>query len=205
MTSPERCMILWDLCRKMEHDGIEGNFVECGVWRGGSAGIMGLAMMTSKLNRTLHLFDSFEGLPEPTQDDGEFAKVYSGGKALGKLESVHQCEAGIEVVKNFLHCDLKLPVDRVKYYKGWFQDTVPEHGKNCGDIAVLRLDGDWYESTKICLDELYGRLAKGGVLLLDDYYAWEGCSKAADEFRERLGISDQLRKIDCDSAYWIKS
>ena len=205
MTSTARCNSLWDLCSMVNQKGVEGNFVECGVWKGGSAGIMGLVMMKSAINRQLHLFDSFEGLPEPTDMDGLQAAEYSGGKSSGRLESVNQCKAGIEIVENLLHTRLNIPKEKTVYHAGWFQNTVPEQARECGKIAVLRLDGDWYESTKICLENLYDQLSVGGVLILDDYYAWEGCKKATDEFRSQHSIADPIVRIDSESVYWIKN
>ena len=154
--------------------------------------------------RKLHLFDSFEGLPEPREEDGVKAAEYSGGVSSGELKSVHQCEAGIDVVKNFLFGKLGLSKDDVILHQGWFQNTLPALGESPKKIAVLRLDGDWYESTKVCLDHLYERVAAGGAVILDDYYCWEGCQKATDEFRTARGIKEPLVRIDDEAVYWIK-
>lgn len=154
--------------------------------------------------RKLHLFDSFEGLPEPREEDGEKAANYSGGVSSGQLKSVHQCEAGIDVVRNFIFDRLGLPKKMVCFHQGWFQDTLPNLGQEPAKIAVLRLDGDWYESTKVCLEHLYDRVSPGGAVILDDYYCWEGCQKATDEFRTARGISEALVRIDNEAVYWIK-
>ncbi len=206
MTWPTRAKVLWDTCRKALGDGVEGDFVECGVWRGGSAGLMGLVLrdFDKSAGRKLHLFDSFEGLPEPREEDGVKAAEYSGGVSSGELKSVHQCEAGIDVVKNFLFGKLGLSKDDVILHQGWFQNTLPDLGESPKKIAVLRLDGDWYESTKVCLDHLYDRVAAGGAVILDDYYCWEGCQKATDEFRTARGIKEPLVRIDNEAVYWIK-
>jgi O-methyltransferase len=204
MTTPERCKSLWDQCFGVLEAGVPGSFVECGVWRGGAAAIMGLALRHHKQKRLLHLFDSFEGLPEPTETDGTRAREYSGGKASGALSSVGQCQAGLEEVRGFLHGKLGIDPTSVIYHVGWFQNTLPKDSSSLGPIAVLRLDGDWYESTKICLEHLYPLLSPGGVLVLDDYFVWAGCAKATDEFRQANGITSPMHRIDQDAVYWTK-
>jgi O-methyltransferase len=91
------------------------------------------------------------------------------------------------------------------FHRGWFQETLPADAKSIDAISVLRLDGDWYASTKICLEYLYPRLACGGLLILDDYYLWEGCRKATDEYRQTLGIADPIIPVDGECAYWRKT
>lgn len=206
MTTSIRCRTLWDFSINIMKEGIEGDFVECGVWKGGSAGIMAQALKKSDPlgTRTLHLFDSFEGLPEPREEDGVQAIEYSGGVSSGALRSVHQCEAGIEIVKGFLFEKLGFPKNRVVFHQGWFQDTIPVLGGDPRKISILRLDGDWYESTMVCLDHLYDRVSERGIIILDDYFAWEGCKKATDEFRALKGITETIVRIDSDCGYWIK-
>lgn len=207
MTTAIRCKSLWDVCSELLRDQVPGDFVECGVWRGGSAGIMAQVLLKYDRHgtRLLQLFDSFEGLPEPTEADGEHAAQYSGGVNSGALKSVHQCEAGIEIVEKLLIQSIGFPCERVRFHRGWFQETIPHLGRDPEKIAVLRLDGDWYDSTKVCLDFLYDRLSKSGVIILDDYFAWEGCKKAVDEFRDKRNIVDKIIRVDVDCAYWVKS
>ena len=204
MTTPERCRNLWDLCQTILTNKIPGSFVECGVWRGGSAATMALAMRHFGETRPLHLFDSFEGLPEPGDKDGDMAVAYSGGRSSGALDSIHQCEAGLGEVRQLLHQQLRLPEDQVHYHVGWFQNTVPADAPQLGTVAILRLDGDWYESTRVCLENLYPLLAPGGVLILDDYFCWEGCRKAADEYRAEHNIIAPIIQVDADCGYWRK-
>lgn len=183
---------------------VPGAFVECGVWRGGSAGVMGLALKSMSDNRQLHLFDSFEGLPEPGPDDGNAAKDYSGGRAEGRLSPISKCDATLEHVQTFLFQQLKLNPSRIQFHIGWFQQTVPTTAPALGPLAMLRLDGDWYESTRICLEHLYPKLSRGGVIILDDYYCWEGCKKATDEYRQAHSITAPIVRVDIDCCYWIK-
>lgn len=204
MTSFERCRALWGLCRMVISQNVPGAFVECGVWLGGSAGLMGLALKSSGENRHLHLFDSFEGLPEPGPHDGQKAKEYSGGRDEGRLSPISRCDATLEQVRRFLFERLTLDSAQVQFHVGWFQHTLPAIANQMEPIAMLRLDGDWYESTRICLEHLYPKLSPGGVLILDDYYCWEGCRKATDEYREAHGIVAPLVRVDEECCYWVK-
>lgn len=204
MTSPRRCSMLWDICQNAVRKSVPGAFVECGVWKGGSAAIMGLALNHARQTRPLHLFDSFEGLPQPGQQDGDDAIAYSNGQAAGELNSIHKCEAGLAEVRGYLIDHLRLPPKELFFHVGWFQNTVPAIAPQIGPIAVLRLDGDWYDSTRICLEHLYPLLSPGGALILDDYFCWAGCRKATDEFRATHGISTRIRRIDIDSGFWWK-
>jgi hypothetical protein len=183
---------------------VPGCFVECGVWRGGSAAIIGLANRHFGAMRDLHLFDSFEGLPEPTPTDGAAAIAYSSGRASGELKSLNQCKAGQDEVQKFLLGRLRLDRSKIHFHAGWFQNTVPLAATNLGSIALLRLDGDWYESTRVCLEHLYPLVSAGGIIILDDYFAWEGCKKATDEFRAKHGILAPVKRIDDDAACWTK-
>lgn len=200
MTSLPRAKTLWKICKKALNDKILGDLVECGVWKGGSAGIMAMAARGS--HKKIHLYDSFEGLPEPSALDGEAARNYSGGVSKGRLQSVKKCVGLLPEVQDLLQRKLKIRADSIRYHVGWFQKTLKPWPPQ--SISVLRLDGDWYESTKICLDNLYPGLAKGGFVLLDDYFCWEGCRKATDEFRKKWDIKEEMHKIDSESVYWIK-
>ena len=165
---------------------------------------MGLAVRHSSPQRDLHLFDSFEGLPEPTEKDGEFAKEYSGGRATGALKSVGQCQADVQQVKTFLLEELGLEASKVHFHVGWFQNTLPTAAPTLGPIALLRVDGDWHESTRVCLEHLYPLVSSGGVVILDDYFGWAGCKQATDEYRARHGITAELTRVDQAVAYWMK-
>jgi len=204
MTSLERCLNLWALCQRVIDRKIPGVFVECGVWRGGSALIMGTILKRTGQQRLLHLFDSFQGLPEPGAEDGTEAVEYSDGKTEGRLIPVAKCDASLDLVKTALFRDGGLNAAAVRFHVGWFQDTLPIAARDLGPVAVLRLDGDWYASTQVCLEHLYPLLSPGGVLILDDYYCWEGCKKATDEYRARHGIATPLVQVDAACCYWIK-
>jgi O-methyltransferase len=179
-----------------EKGKIEGDFVECGVWKGGAVGLMALANLKSgESRRKLHLFDAFEEICAPNKDiDGEVAinevKVLLGDKALinGELEplkGIYDSFGGpgnINECKSLIEETIGYPANYVYYHKGWFQNTIPIKSKEIGKIAILRLDGDWYESTKIYLDYLFDKVVSGGFIIIDDYGAYSGCKKAVDEF-----------------------
>lgn len=202
MTTLERLFVLYNLSKYIEDSKIDGDLVECGVWKGGSAGVMAdVALKIGKAKRTIWLYDSYEGLPEPTKDDGSTAIKFSNNKSEGKLESIGECYAQEDYVLELMK-KINYPNDKIKIIKGWFQDTVPKIKPE--KIAILRLDGDWYESTKICITELYDKVVKGGIIVIDDYGDWEGCKKAIDEFFLLKNISPFLHHVDKGCRYFFK-
>jgi len=188
LVSYGRLVSLWNLILKIEKKSIRGNLVECGVWKGGSATIMTYLIQKHKMNRKVHLFDSFEGMPEPTENDGAKAIVFAEGKKEGRLKSIKKTVGLLKVVKNLFFKKLKLDKKNIYFYKGWFQKTLPKAKRKVGKIALLRIDSDWYESVKICLEELYDQVVKKGYVVLDDYHYWPGCKKAVDEFLKERKI-----------------
>ncbi len=195
MTSPERVFALCDAVRYVAAAGIEGAVVECGVWRGGSS--MAAALMLRELgaaDRDLHLFDTFEGMSAPTEHDRR-----AGGPAAADLLAASGKDAKVwayspldEVRANLQSTGY--PMERVHFVQGKVEDTIPEHAPD--KIAILRLDTDWYESTRHELEHLFPRLAVGGVLIIDDYGAWEGARRAVDEFIDAQKVRILLNRID---------
>jgi len=204
MVGYPRLSNVYELSKKSEREKIEGTFVECGVWKGGCAALMAFVADRAKSGRKTWLFDSFEGLPEPTEKDGALAKEYAGNKVGGKLETIDKCVSSLEDVKKVFFKILKINLENVIIKKGWFQDTLPINKEKIGKIAILRLDSDWYESTKYCLDNMYDNVIIGGYIILDDYGCWEGAKRALDEFFIERKISPDLVKIDCAGIYFIK-
>jgi hypothetical protein len=207
MVSFERLASLWQQVVYLDRYHIPGSFVECGVWKGGSVGMMALAHLRSHLNptRVLHLFDSFQGLPEPKADvDGMAAVAYSGNRGSGWMSPVGQCVGTLEENRQLLEQKIGYPDHLINYHVGWFQDTLPREAQSVGDLALLRLDGDWYESTKVCLEHLYHSVVKGGVIVIDDYGHWEGCRRAVDEFLEELPEPILLHHVDYTARCWVK-
>jgi hypothetical protein len=208
MVSFERLATLWQQVRYLDRCGVKGALVECGVWRGGCAGLMALAHTRggAKPSREVHLFDSFQGLPRPDRSvDGERAVRLARGAADGARIPIESCVASREVARRLLVDTIGYPADLVKIHEGWFQDTLPDAGASIGPIALLRLDGDWYSSTRVCLEQLYGKVSQFGVVVVDDYGHYEGCRKAVDEFLAGLGRPILLNHIDYTGRFWVKA
>lgn len=205
MVGYKRLSNVYELSKKASEDGLKGDFAECGVWRGGCSAVMAFIAQKEGIGRKTWLFDSFEGLPEPTKEDGELAESYSGNRAKGSLKTISQCVGPLEDVKKIFFDILKLKEENIKIEKGWFQDTLPEVKNKIGEIAILRLDGDWYESTKVCLDNLYDKVIKGGYVIIDDYGHWVGSKKALEEFFSSRKISPELTQIDYTGVYFRKN
>ena len=207
MTTIERMFSLYKAVEYVVKNNIPGDLYECGVWRGGSS--MMIAKTLQKFNcndRNLYLFDTFEGMTEPTEVD----KDATGTTAKEYLDNFRKkdadfawCDASIEDVQN----NMKLtgyPAERIFYIKGKVEDTLPSFEvKN--DIAVLRLDTDWYESTKVEMNYLYPKLVVAGVLIIDDYGYWEGARKAIDEYLEQHKIKMLLNRIDITGRIAVKT
>jgi O-methyltransferase len=202
MLSYPRLSKLFELISELNRRGISGDVVECGVYNGGSAGV--LSAIAQNRKRNIWLFDSFEGLPEPTIEDGELAASYVGGRPRGELRAIGQCVGSESKTRELLFNRLGVDSQRVHIIKGWFQNTLPDFKKKVGAIALLHLDGDWYESTKVCLENLYPKVIRGGYIVLDDYGCWEGCRKAVDEYFKKNGIKAKLINVDDTGVYFKK-
>jgi hypothetical protein len=203
LTTSERVVALVRAIEYIEQHAIAGDIVECGVWKGGS--MMAAALTLKRLGskrRTLHLYDTFDGMPPPTDAD----KDYLGNSAASQMktmdkESIIWARAQLdEVVDNMRSTGY--PDERLKYIEGKVEDTIPAHLPE--SIALLRLDTDWYESTKHELEHLYPRLVPGGVLILDDYGHWEGARKAVDEYIAAHRAQLLLCRIDMGGRIAIK-
>jgi Macrocin-O-methyltransferase (TylF) len=170
---------------------IPGDIVECGSARGGSAALMGLTLQSLGARRDLWLFDTFEGLPPPStaDPDRDIAELYKGEFRGGYDE--------VQALFERLHI-----LEGTRMVKGLFQDTLPT--AEIGAVAVLHLDGDWYESVLVCLEQFYDRVSPGGVIQFDDYGHWEGARNAVDEFLERRSIRAPLRRVDYTARALVK-
>jgi O-methyltransferase len=186
---------LGDLCarvRQVLDEGIPGDLVECGVWRGGSA-FLAAKMLDERgeEGRRVWLFDSFEGLPPPKPVDGPGAAAYAADHDSPVYYD--NCRADLDDVRGTAR---KLGLDaRTEIVPGWFDDTLMANRERIGPIALLRLDCDWYASMMLCLDALYDQVSPGGTVILDDYYAWDGCAVAVHEFLGRRGLSHRLHEV----------
>jgi hypothetical protein len=204
MTSPERLVSLIQAVRYVSAAGIPGSIVECGVWRGGSMMAAALALLdASDTQRDLYLFDTFEGMSAPTAADVSI----DGKTASALLEAPRStaadspwCYATLPDVQAALS-STDYPAERVHFVRGRVEDTLPEGAP--ASIALLRLDTDWYESTRHELEHLYPRLAPAG-LVIDDYGHWDGCRKAVDEYFSTRNIRLLLNRVDYTGRIAIK-
>lgn len=170
---------------------VEGSIVECGVWRGGM--IAGIARVLGP-DRSYYLFDSFEGLPKAKAIDGEKSVCWQAGN------DVQNCRTE----ERFAHEAMRRAgAARVHVLKGWFDQTLKTFPRN-ERIAVLRLDADWYSSTAECLNNLYSRVVTGGVIIVDDYFAWDGCARAIHEFLSHNKLTDRIQQFDNGICYLVK-
>lgn len=178
----------YDVVCAVEQARLPGSIVECGVAQGGSAALMALLAARFGNHRNIWLFDSFEGLPEPSSDDfedgatGLHIRELPPGSCLGLQEQVEQ----------LLFDKLKLDRQKITLVQGWFEHTIAPRVDQIGKIAVLRIDADWYESTKCCLENLYDNVIPGGYVIIDDYGTCFGAQKATDEFLAARGLSVEL-------------
>jgi hypothetical protein len=206
MTSPERVNALIDAVRYVAANNIAGAMVECGVWKGGST--MAMMLTLKKLgdeSRDFYLYDTFSGMSTPSDADVSF----QGDKAhetFSKFEISEDvsgwCLSPLEEVKqNIFSTGYKK--DKIYFIKGKVEDTIPENLPQT--ISILRLDTDWYESTKHELTHLFPLLQPNGVLIIDDYGHWEGVRKAVDEYLSDNNIRILLNRIDYSGRIGIKA
>jgi O-methyltransferase len=126
------------------------------------------------------------------------------GRTSGSLDAIGACEAPLEDNRALLERTIGYPEELLTYHVGWFQETLPRDAPGLGPVALLRLDGDWYESAVVCLEHLYPHVAPGGVVVVDDYGHWEGCRRAVNEFLSAHDLLVLLHHIDYTGRYWVK-
>jgi hypothetical protein len=176
-------------------ENIPGDFIETGVWRGGCCVFMrGLLKAYGVTDRAVWVADSFQGLPKPNEQqypDDRGSRFHEMDVLAVPVKAVQ------EIFERYGLLD-----DQVRFLKGWFRDTLPDAPME--KLAVLRLDGDMYESTMDVLTSLYHRVSPGGFVIVDDYGAYAACRKAVHDFRDEHGISDPIREIDWTGVWWRK-
>jgi O-methyltransferase len=204
MTSLERRASLLGAVDHVVRHGIAGDIVECGVWRGGSMMAIALALMArGDTSRDLFLYDTFEGMSEPTDED----RAISGEPAKDQLERAARDEAlwavaSLEDVQANLW-STGYPRDRIHFVKGKVEDTIP--ATLPAGVALLRLDTDWYESTRHELNHLYPLLSRHGVLIIDDYGHWQGARQAVDEYFAKSAEPVFLHRVDYTARLVVKT
>jgi len=198
--------IAWTVYRTLDaiNQGIPGDLVECGTWLGGNSFAMLLAQRYAygEIRRPVWMYDSFQGMGLPAPQDGEQAPKYRAAALSGVPDPYNQnyCAAPLDevrvAIRNFGFAD------HVRIREGWLEQTLKENPRP-ESIAVLRIDCDWYEPVKCCLEELVPLLSNGGAIILDDYYAWQGCILATHEFLAKYGIPWPIRSIPDLNGAWM--
>lgn len=203
MTSPERVAALVEAVRYVARHAIPGAIVECGVWRGGSMMAVAQTLLEIDDSRELHLFDTFDGMPPPAAADRDLT-----GASAADLMAADSKQTGdvwarsplTDVRRNLLGTGY--PESRVRFVAGRVEETLPASAPE--RIAILRLDTDWYESTRHELVHLFPRLSVGGVLIIDDYGHWQGARLAVDEYLAETGARLLLNRIDATGRIGVK-
>ena len=206
LTSIERRFALIQAVNYIIKNKIAGDIVECGVWKGGSIMAIAKTLLTLKsYDKELYLFDTFEGMPKPKEFD---VASYDNRMAIKQFEdlkindnSSNWCKIELDEVRNNVF-STKYNKEKFHFIKGKVEDTIPEFSPET--ISILRLDTDWYESTRHELIHLFPRLVKGGVIIIDDYGYWKGAKKAVDEYFTENNIPILLNRIDTTGRIGIK-
>jgi hypothetical protein len=205
MTSIERMYALYKATEYVVENKITGDVVECGVWKGGSSMLCALTLLKmGESARKIYLYDTYAGMSEPKELDIDFAGQSAKEIWLrAQHVSFNECDYALldEVQANLLMTGY--PSEHLVFVKGKVEDTIP--GTMPDEIAILRLDTDWYESTYHELLHLFPRLSKGGVLLIDDYGHWKGARMAVDTYFDTIKPKILLNRIDYTGRIGIKT
>jgi hypothetical protein len=196
MTSVERMYALHNAIGYVEDAGVPGDVVECGVWQGGSSMMAALTLLDrGEPKRDLWLYDTFEGMPEPTDQDVSFEGVAAQGTWQSFKAGDHNewCYSPIDEVRRNIR-STGFPDSRLHFIQGKVEETIPEHAP--AQISLLRLDTDWHSSTLHEMEHLFPRLAPGGVLIIDDYGHWSGAREAVDQYLAGRDIELLLNRVD---------
>jgi hypothetical protein len=205
MTSPERIVGLAAATRWLAATGVAGDVVECGVWRGGSMMVIAKVLLEAgAADRDLYLFDTFTGMTAPTDEDldhlGRPAAARFAERADGEQTSAW-CRAGLAGVRANL-ARTGYPEHRLHFVPGMVEQTIPAEAPE--RIALLRLDTDWYVSTRHELEQLWPRLVSGGICVIDDYGHWRGSRHAVDEYFAAHGVRVLLHRLDYSGRLIVK-
>lgn len=214
---PSQVVNIEHAVRYLAENSLAGSVVETGVFTGGASAYLLRSIMRNfpEAHNSIDYwgFDSFEGMPTPTTHDGDHGKRWIYGDRAQSIELNNNATlvghdtnfADFEICRKYL-LGTDYPPEKIHLVKGWFQDTIAKHKSEIGEIALLRLDGDFYESTKVVMQQLYENVITGGVVIIDDYGAFEGCKLAVDEYlqaqNEPLPIIWYADKSIC---YFVKN
>lgn len=195
LTSRERIVALYDSLSFVVNNKVLGDVVECGVWKGGNVlGMCKFLQSVGEDDRGVWLFDTFTGMTTPGEHDVD----------LHNSKEYPMCNAEIELVKQVVNSS-NYPTSRIRYVVGDVNHTLNDESNLPDTISILRLDTDWYESTKKELAVLWSRLSINGILIVDDYGHWQGAKKAFHEFFDEIGYVPKIEKIDYTGIRVVKS
>lgn len=204
MTSTDRQMALINSIEYIVKKKIPGAFIECGVWRGGSSMISAITLQSlGSTDREIYLFDTFQGMTEPTAND----IGYDSESAKEKLNKEKKntgiwCYASLNDVKQNMK-STNYPSEKIIYVEGPVEKTITKKFPD-KKIALLRLDTDWYESTKHELNYLFPLVSEGGIIIIDDYGHWRGAKLAVDEYLQEHNINCYIHRIDYTGRLIVK-
>ena len=203
MTNPKRLGVIYDCVELISIMELDGAFVEAGVYKGGSSMMIAYTAKAKELNNPLYMLDTYEGMPKPEKIDVKVEKQndYTYKWEQAKRDGyVDWCYASYEEVEKNMD---KVDYEDVTMIKGMVEQTIPD--KRINKISLLRIDTDFYSSTKHLLENLYDKVENGGFIIFDDYYCWEGAKKAVDEFFEERNLNiGELDQIDHSCALYQK-
>jgi hypothetical protein len=174
-----------------------GSVVECGTWKGGMSAAL---IEIGGKDRDYYFFDSFEGLPLAQEIDGKSALAYQAETSSPNYRN--NCAATLADFQHTISLT-NFPTNRIHTIKGFFEATLPAFDPH--PIALLRLDGDWYESTIACLNKFWDHILPGGLILIDDYYLWDGCSRAVHDFLSSRKATERIQQRAVGLAFMVKS
>ena len=200
----------YDLSYYCIKNNIEGDFVECGVAAGAQIGVMGFVCDETKSDKKVFAFDSFKGIPFCSENDDQEPGLYvlAEPKPFVEYKETLLVPTGATVhslanVKINIY-NWQIDYNRFVFIEGWFQHTVKDYVKNINKICFLRLDGDLYESTKVCLENLFPLVSDGGIVFCDDW-ALKGFRLACDEYFESIGYTPKIQTVEnSQTVYFIK-
>lgn len=197
MTTLERMYALYKAIEFIVASGVDGDVVECGVWKGGSAMMCALALMEfGEDKKSIYLYDTYRGMTEPTEVDRDWSgeSAHARWNELQRGEDLNEWDlAPLEEAKANMY-STGYPLERLVFVEGKVEDTLP--GTAPERISLLRLDTDWYESTYHELAHLFPRLSRSGVIIIDDYGFWEGQKRAVDQYLAEQRIKILLNRVD---------
>lgn len=208
MTTSERVAALCDAIDYLSVNNIEGDIVECGIWKGGSTmAAIDTLLYHKSTDRNIYLYDTFEGMPAPSTHDVKKGGHHGAGMSAKELydnsnpDDIIWCISPLDEVKQNIE-KFNYPADKIHYVKGMVEDTIPQTIPQ--KIALLRLDTNFYESTQHELKYLFPLMVPGSVLVLNDYGEWAGARKAIDEYIQANNIKILLTRVDKTGRVGIK-